>query len=307
MPLVFSTSWNASRLTRAREMFFEIKKLGFLDLELSFNLLAPMIGEIKELLWSSDFKVRSLHNFCPIPEGLKREEALPDYYSISSLDKEERDLAIRFTKRSIDTAGLLGAKVVILHCGRVEMQDQTRKLISFYDQDMKDTVGFRELKEDFLRERAAISQPFLDYALDSLADLNKYARGQAVYLGVENRFYYREIPNLEEIGIILDEFRSSNIFYWHDTGHAQVMENLGLAKHKDYLDLYGKAMIGTHLHNVVGCLDHQAPVTGQFDFSVLKPYLRKETFKVIEAHRQATASEIKKSKELLESIFDGLI
>ncbi len=307
MPLIFSTSWNAPRLTRVKETFFEIKKLGFLDLESSFNLSGPMIGQIKELLCDSDFKVRSVHNFCPIPEGLKREEALPDYYSISSLNKEERDLAIRYSKRSIDTARILGAKVVILHCGRIEMQDQTRNLISFYDRGLKDTAGFRQLKEDFLRERAAISQPFLDYALDSLADLNKYAREQAVYLGVENRFYYREIPNLEEIGIILDEFESSNIFYWHDTGHAQVMENLGLAKHKDYLDLYGKVMLGIHLHNVVGCLDHQAPVTGQFDFSVLKPYLKRETFKVIEAHQQATASDIKKSKELLESIFDGLI
>jgi len=307
MPLAFSTSWNAFRYDKARDMLFEISKLGFTDLELSFNLTASMVSEIEGLKEKLGLRVRSVHNFCPIPEGFQRKDALPDCYSISSFDEEERRLAIKYTKHSIDTASRLGAQVLVMHCGRVQIEDRTRKLIELYDRGLKDTENYLSLKQEFFRERASIASPFLDHALASLDELNKYAEEKSIYLGVENRFYYAEIPNFEEIGIILKEFESSRIFYWHDTGHAQVMENLGLASHKDYLDSYSRAMIGIHIHNVVGCLDHQAPVTGQLDFSKLTPYLRKETLKVIEAHKQAGASDIKNSKELLERIFDGIL
>lgn len=304
MPLVFSTSWNAFRFDQAKDMLFEIRKLGFSDVELSFDLSAAMVAEISELIRKNGFRVRSVHNFCPYPEAFNRKEALPDCYSIASLDEEERKLAVKYTKRSIDTAKSLGAQIVVLHCGRVEMQDQTRELIHLYERGLKDTAGFSLVKEEFLSERASLSQPFLNQALSSLAELSKYAEEKSINLGIENRFYCREIPNLEEIGVILEEFQSSRIFYWYDTGHAQVMENLGLANHRDYLNLYGKAIIGAHLHNVIGCQDHQAPINGEIDFSELKNYLKKDTLKVMEAHQPATAGELKESKALLEQIFD---
>ncbi|MDD2751555.1 MAG: TIM barrel protein [Candidatus Omnitrophica bacterium] len=303
MPLVLSTSWNASRVKNAKKLIFEIKALGFNQVELSFNLSSKMVKDIRELVRNKEIKVTSLHNFCPVPAGIGRLKALPDYYSISSLDEKIRKKALAAAKITIDSAKELAARAVVLHCGRVEIVDQTRKLIALYSSGKKQSQAFIRLKKNAVNERAALAKPFFEQAIKSLDELNTYACKKNILLGVETRFYIREIPSFTEIALILNKFRDSNIFYWHDTGHAQLMQNLGIAKHEDFLKLYASRMIGVHLHNIIGCLDHQAPLKGNFDFRLLLPYLKKDTLRVIEAHHQASGQDLIEGKQFLEKLF----
>ena len=304
MVFALSTSWNAYRAKNGAEMLFEIKQLGFAAVELSFNLSSRMLEEAAGAARELGMKVGSVHNYCPIPKGLTPQQALPDFYSLSSLDEKERGLAVKYSKSSIDTACRLGAGAVVLHCGRVEMPDSTRRLIDLYDQGLKGGEEFSNLKREMTFRRAEQAGLYLKQIFSSLEELDSYAEKKGILLGVETRFYHREIPNISEVGLILDKFRGSQIRYWHDTGHAQVMENLGFGSHLDFLKLYGDRLLGIHIHDVKGCRDHLAPSTGSLDFLSLKPYLNTGVLRVIEAHHPASAAELVKSREFLSGILD---
>ena len=306
MSLILSTSWNAFRHTDGFSLINEIKDLGFDSVELSFNLTSTMVDSVEKLVKGSSVRVASLHNCCPIPAEVARAEALPDYYSMSSGDEAQRRRAIELAKATIDTAVRLNADAVVLHCGRVEIPDRTPDLVALFNKGERHSADFAYLRENIILERESAKKPFLENTLSSLGELNSYASKRKIKLGVETRYYFREIPFFDEIGAILDEFRDSQIHYWHDTGHAQLMANLGFVdSHEEFLKHYGSRMMGVHLHDITGCSDHQPPGTGELDFSIIKPYVSESTLTVIEAHQPASGSQLIKAREFLQKLFNG--
>ncbi|MBU2035008.1 MAG: TIM barrel protein [Candidatus Omnitrophota bacterium] len=142
MGLALSSSWNAFRYSNGVPLIQEIKSLGFDEVELSFNLTSSMFKDIEDLVKKRFIQVTSLHNYCPIPTGLKRKNALPDYYSLASIDGPQRKKAVLETKKTIDSASRVKAKAVVLHCGRVEIPDPTRALIGLYNRGLTGTAEF---------------------------------------------------------------------------------------------------------------------------------------------------------------------
>lgn len=295
-----SVSWHALQYSRAKDIIKEIKDLGFKHAELSFNLSSEMVEEMIKLKEQGLINVVSVHNFCPIPKGISRKKALPDTFSLSALDEQERQEAIRYTKKTLDTAQRIGAKVVVFHAGKVQVKERIRTLAQVHSSGNRQR--YNQLKTQMLKERKAKSKQSFSQILKSLEQLCVYAQKRKVKLGIENRYYFCEIPSLEEMETILANFPGPPLYYWHDVGHAQLYENLGLLKHKDMLDKFGRRMVGIHLHDIDGINDHRAPLKGKFDFTLLKAYVKRRTLKVLEPHYPATAEEIIRGKKYLEKI-----
>lgn len=296
-----STSWNTNSKVSGKQIAQEIKNLGFDYLELAFSHTQE---QIEQILKNQDIKIVSLHNYCPLPEGIPKIKALPDCYSLSSPNIGERKKAVEFTKRTIRLAVKSQAKAVILHCGRIEIADRTKQLINIREKEVH-SCEFDSLKELALKERQDNKERFLDSIFLSIKELSDFAYDQGVAIGIENRIYIREIPDFSEIKIFLDNFSKKGAYFWYDTGHAYILDKLGFAKHTDYLKAYKENLIGVHFHDVDGFCDHRAPFTGEINFELFKPYIKKSTIKVIETHKPASPQEIIYSKQKLEKLFDS--
>lgn len=277
----------------------EIKSIGFDSVELNFSLSKSMVDEVLGLVDRSEIRVSSLHNICPLPEEIERQKASPDSYSLASCDETERRRAVEVTKNTILYASKLKASTVVLHAGRIDMKDRTRELAGL----VQNKERFEELRRRTIAERADNRGKHFDNIVKSLGELIAYAKPLGIALGVENRYYYREIPVIEEMAELFRIFPEGDLFYWHDVGHAEVFERLGLVRHRDLLERFSGRLKGIHLHDIIGPIDdHKAPGFGTFDFTMIAPYVRKDTLKVIEAHQPATADQIKRSVEHLTKI-----
>lgn len=298
-----STSWNAKTAPDAFSMIKEIKDLGFGKVELNFTLTSKDIRDIISLKDKEEFDVTGLHNYCPVPKGISPQKASPDYYNLSSLDEDEREKAIEATKVTIETAGRLNARFVILHLGRVEIEDRTRLLAA----TLNNKAEYEYLRKRMIEERRENASPNFKKTVMSVEELLGFAKRYDVILGAETRYYHHEIPSLDEFEELFREFGDRTLGYWHDVGHAQLFQNLGLAAHKDFLDRLSHRMVGMHIHDITGIDDHRAPLQGAFDFSLLRPYIKKEMALVLEPHQPATGDQIKKGAEYLSKLFGDML
>jgi sugar phosphate isomerase/epimerase len=290
-----STAWGARRTKEPAKLIEEARRLGFDCMELHHSLTLTSVAGILEASERGEITVASLHNFCPAILW----RSGPDAYSPSSLDRRERSMSVKKTKETIDMAARFGAKVVVMHLGRVEMKDYTSALIALYDAGQKGTPRYERIKGKLLAKREKKRKRHMDVLYRSLDELVSYSEPKGIKIGIENRYSAEDIPFLDEIKLILDEFQGSNIRYWHDVGHAQCAEELDIAGHESFLQMFSDRMVGIHLHDVIGVSDHRVPLTGEFDFKKLKPYLSKDTIKVVEAFVDAPDEQVVEGMEYI--------
>ena len=151
-------------------------------------------------------------------------------------------------------------------------------------------------------EARAAAGPYNKALLHSLELLVPYARKRDVRLGFETRVHYGEIPSFEEMGWLLDYFDDPTVGFWLDTGHAQVLANLGFHPLVDWLRAYSQRLIGVHFHDVRGLRDHLIPGMGGIDFSKVARFLPPEVVRTCEFDWYFTEDEIRRGVDCLREV-----
>ena len=277
----FSTCWNSHRHTDGRAMLREIRELGFEYAELSHGVSISLMPGILEAVNAGEIKISSLHNFCPLPMGVTH--AAPNLYEFSAEKDYERELAIRYTIKTFEFAERVKAPAVVLHLGSMELKDYTGRLCDLLERDGKPSPKFEKLRAEALAKREKVKGKFVSNTNETLRKLLPDAEKRGLKLGCENRQALDEIPLESDFASFFGDFASPSVCYWHDVGHAQIKENLGLIRHAAHLESLAPRLVGFHIHDVqYPARDHSAPGTGTVDYAALKPFVKPELIKVFE-------------------------
>lgn len=300
--LSISTAYSANNKKSWEKLLRQTRDLGFDHLELNVEIPAAWMDDIRRSVDAGEIKISSLHNYCPALEKLPPGRTIYSGYLLTSDDDDERKLALTSTRRTMEHAARLGAKAVVIHAGEVVTDPSGREFGRYIHQFGRSGKLYDHYYESIRADRGRKAATYLSRLLRAFDDLVPFAQQCGIMLGLENRFHFHEIPDISEVSMILDRFRGGPIGYWHDTGHAEIFVRMGWqGKHTDFLEPQRGRIVGMHLHDIKGMSDHHAPGSGEFDFSILKPFVTPETLLVVEAHAKASDRELQSMKGTLIS------
>jgi len=286
-------------------MLREIRDLGFEFAELSHGTRISLLPGILEAVDAGEIKISSLHNFCPLPMGVNN--SAPNLYQFSAERPRERELAHRYTLKTIEMAERLKAPVVVLHLGSIEMKDYTDKLLEMVARGERETPKYEKLCAALDEKREAKKGPFLQRTKEALKKLLPEAESRGIKLGAENRQGLEELPCESDFQFLFRELDSPNLVYWHDTGHAQIKENLGFIPHLMHLESLRDRLCGFHIHDVqFPGRDHCSPGSGTIDFGAFKPLLRPEHIRVFELSPSLTVEQVRSGVQHVQQLWNGL-
>jgi sugar phosphate isomerase/epimerase len=305
--LALSTSWGISSQRSARETIDTAKSLGFDALELNYLFPEKFLKDILEEHRKGRLQVTSLHNICPFTKELASYRDFFKRFNLSSPNKEIVKKAIKYSKGTIDLAAKLRASAVVLHVGEVELEnDSQREMERSFRRALKENLGppeyVRENREKFIALRRKEAAPFLQRTIQNLGEVLRHAEKRGVKLGVENRYFFFEIPSFDEIPVILKDLPSPHLGYWHDCGHAAHLRNVGYYSKRDPLRENHERLVGIHLHDCVGVNDHLPPGDGEVDFLEIKRYLNEKAIKVLELGPWLRYEDVKRGLEHLHQL-----
>jgi sugar phosphate isomerase/epimerase len=298
----FSTCWNSARHTDGRAMLREIRDLGFEYAELSHGIRLSLVPGILDAVQAGEMKISTLHNFCPLPVGVTGPS--PNLYEFSSDRERDRQLAVKHTINTLDFAQRVGAPLVVLHFGSMDLKDYTGKLKELLERGEKGSPKFQKVVAEAAAAREARKIKPYARARETLKLLLTESKYRGLKFGIEIREAVEELPAESDFKALLEEFPAPNVYYWHDTGHAQVKQELGFINHAEHLAAHAGRLAGFHIHDVkFPARDHFPPGGGGIDFASLKPFVKPEHIKVFELSPKVPLDSVTRSIAHLKRIW----
>ena len=266
-------------------------RLGFPHIEI--NYVIPPEG-VRQLLGSNHVGVASLHS--PTPRVRTASGRWSDALNLASLDEDERAQAVALARGTVDHAAACGARFVVVHLGGIEsaptsrgdaMFEPERRLRRLYDDGVREGDEVEALRRQAGDLRAGGATRHLPQARRSLAEIAEHGARLGVAVGLENRYHYHEFPATDEMHELLAEYPPELVGYWHDVGHAEVLDRLGLVDKHRWLGELGDRCIGSHVHDVDGLADHRPPGHGTADWQYVAGGLPPHVPRVFEINQKA--------------------
>lgn len=289
-------------------MLREMADLGFDRVELSHGIRITLVPGILKAVEEGIVRVGSTHNFCPLPMGVQT--AAPNFFQPSSADDRDRDQWVRQTKRSIDFAAQVGAAALVCHLGSVKyLWLPPDRRMEAYRHRHPDAVksgdkAYRSLVERTVQRFRRKMGPSWQRTQDSVRAVLDYALEKKIRLGLENRERFEELPlDADFPGLLAGLKPPAPVGYWHDTGHANLKESMGLIDHKAQLEANAARQLGFHLHDVdAEGNDHQAIGSGSIDFEMVSRFWRPNHLLVIELSPRVPVEGVLASKKRVEAL-----
>jgi sugar phosphate isomerase/epimerase len=292
--LALSTMWGIGQFPSLADFFIAASALGFSRFELNHAVNSAMLHGLN----LNGHRITSIHEPCPADVSTS---ALRDRnWLISAPEEDDRHRGVSAIRRSIDLALELGAQVVIVHPGRVDIAPNLEKTVSdLYEQGRSGEPEYVRARDQLVAARALQAEINMRSVRRSLIELAEYAARMGVRLGLENRYHYHEIPLPDELDELLSMGCGDVVGYWHDVGHAQALENLGLGSHEEWLRRFAHRMVGVHLHDIVGLQDHLAAGLGCLDWDMVARYLPRNALRTCEFQTSNSPQEVAAGVRLL--------
>jgi len=293
--LSISTYWNSHRHHEdGLHMVYEALLLGFESMELSHDLSPVLLPGFYDIHAKDKRCGRTRMNFTGVHNFGSTTVKDSESHEFTSPSSQKREQAILFTKNSIDVSADLEGNYVILALGQAPMSNYSSRLIELVGEGQLYSKSFAALKLEMIREREGIGTAYLDWVRQVLDELIPYAQEKGICLGLESRGLFEEVPNEREMEMLLDEYDTPAIGYWHDFGNVQLKENLGLLDHRQWLEKMMPRLIGCCVHDVIWPAEnHSIPFNGDIDFDELIPLVPKDVPLVWQINPRRKSDDIK--------------
>lgn len=302
--MIFSltTRWNARRHETGESMIEEILGLGFDHVELGFDLTPNLVPGACAMIKAGRVKADSVHAFCPLPPVTF---VTPEPFTLSASDPTVRANAIHYLENTIRFAAEIGARVVVAHAGNVEIKPLTPKLVELVQAGRQYDAEYEQLRMKLLinREKAVTQQ--LGFLYAGIERLLPLLESTGRILAFEILPTWEAIPSEVETEKLMAHFNSPWLRCWHDLGHGQIRENLGLTSHARWVKRLRPWLAGMHIHDVTPPNgDHVMPPAGTLKFPLFRDVAQDDIIRVLEPSAAVKPEAIVEGLRLIRAAWE---